>query len=215
VNKQLGCETCSVSQSQLDLGLSGCFANCLNDPDCAIKSGVVDKLGVDKVRANLDQIISYGYLDSVAKTVYLDLLVAKNYTNLLVERGYTNILLQKNHKDLLIQNDWRLKLVYKDMADSKTALQTKLTQELANISEKLKSAEEKLDRKGEMLELIQSKFAKEKLVLDNEITRMKREINDLKKASQDRENAFNKQMNEVISKRLEEFKNELLNEGRL
>ncbi len=38
VDKKLGCETCSVGQTDLDSRLSTCFQNCLQDSDCAGKS---------------------------------------------------------------------------------------------------------------------------------------------------------------------------------
>jgi hypothetical protein len=42
VDQEFGCETCSISQSDLDSGLSTCFQNCLKDPECATKSELVE-----------------------------------------------------------------------------------------------------------------------------------------------------------------------------
>jgi Leucine-rich repeat (LRR) protein len=155
VDKEFGCATCShsVSQSELHSGLSSCFQNCLNNPDCAIKSGRIERLSIEKVRANLDLIISYGNMDS------------------LIEGGYTVLILQ--------------------------SLQTNLAQELANISENLSL-----------------KYANEKLVLEHKVEKLEQEIKDLKKESRDRENALKQELNEIISKRLEEFELKLKNEAR-
>jgi hypothetical protein len=136
VNKELGCETCSVSQPDLDSALSTCHENCQNDADCKSKSELVTEDDIEE----LDQTTS------------------------------SNI-------NSIIQS-----------------LQTKLTQELANISENLKSTAEKLVEKSvafnQELEMIQSKCADDKLALENdEIAKLKQEIKDLKKESQDRENS--------------------------
>jgi hypothetical protein len=50
--------------------------------------------------------------------------------------------------------------------------------------------------------------------LVNEIKKLKQEINDLKKESQDRENALKQEFNEINRKRLADFKNELMDETR-
>jgi hypothetical protein len=97
-----------------------------------------------------------------------------------------------------------------------------LTQELAKISEKLKSTEEKLEAKtatlNQVLERIQSKCADDKLASVFENEKLKQEIIDLKKETQDRENAlkqeFDKTIDEIVSKRLVEFINELMNAAR-
>jgi hypothetical protein len=48
INENLGCPTCSLSQSDLGSGFSTCFSNCLANEDyCAIKSGHIDN---DKLR---------------------------------------------------------------------------------------------------------------------------------------------------------------------
>ncbi len=43
VSRDFGCETCSISQSDLDSGLSECFQNCLKDPECVTKSELVER----------------------------------------------------------------------------------------------------------------------------------------------------------------------------
>jgi hypothetical protein len=62
------------------------------------------------------------------------------------------------------------------------------------------------------------KYTNEKLALERENEKLKQEIIDLKKETQDRENAlkqeFDKTINEIVSKRLVQFKNELMNEAR-
>jgi hypothetical protein len=43
VSREFGCQTCSISQSDLNSHLSICFQNCLKDPDCATKSELVER----------------------------------------------------------------------------------------------------------------------------------------------------------------------------
>jgi hypothetical protein len=71
-----------------------------------------------------------------------------------------------------------------------------------------------LDLERKDRELIQSKCANDKLAGDFEIAKLKQEIKDLKKESQDRENALKQEFAEIISKKLEEFKSKHKNEAR-
>jgi hypothetical protein len=51
VDKNFDCDTCLISQSDLDSGLSTCFQNCLKDPECATKSELVERTTeAEKVR---------------------------------------------------------------------------------------------------------------------------------------------------------------------
>jgi hypothetical protein len=55
VDQGFGCETCSsISQSDLDSGLSTCFQNCLKDPECATKSELVE--GTTEIEKGRDPI---------------------------------------------------------------------------------------------------------------------------------------------------------------
>jgi hypothetical protein len=50
INKDLYCTTCPFNQSELDSGFSSCFSNCLEDEDCAVKSGKIGKLNHEKIK---------------------------------------------------------------------------------------------------------------------------------------------------------------------
>jgi Leucine-rich repeat (LRR) protein len=56
IEKDFGCGTgsCSVSQEELDSGLSACHKNCLDDSECAAKSGKLDNLSSEQITKNLD-----------------------------------------------------------------------------------------------------------------------------------------------------------------
>jgi hypothetical protein len=70
-NKNLGCETCSISQSDLDSEFSTCFSNCLrNQENCAIKSGGIDKLSHDEIKNNLGALISNGQTDVLLRIIF-------------------------------------------------------------------------------------------------------------------------------------------------
>ncbi len=78
VKKDFGCDSgyCSVSQSELDDGLSDCYTNCLNEVECASKSGKLDNLSPEKIERNIDVIISSRHLQT---------LVEQNYTVQLIK----------------------------------------------------------------------------------------------------------------------------------
>ncbi len=75
-NKVFGCYTgsCSVSQSELDSGLSTCFKNCLDDVECAAKSRKLDNLSSEQIEKNLDLIISSGHTEKLIEKGYGDLI---------------------------------------------------------------------------------------------------------------------------------------------
>jgi hypothetical protein len=64
------------------------------------------------------------------------------------------------------------------------------------------------------IENLSLKYANEKLALELKVGKLEQEIKDLKKETQDRENALKQEFNEIVSKSLVEFKNELMNEAR-
>jgi Leucine-rich repeat (LRR) protein len=119
VSQKFGCEssTCSVSQSDLDSGLTTCYSNCKNNMECSLKSGKFDKLSGDYIKDNIEAIVSYGHLDVLIKMNYTDLLVKKGYLNLMVESGFLDSLVAQNYLDLLIQNGHLDLLIVKNYTD--------------------------------------------------------------------------------------------------
>jgi Leucine-rich repeat (LRR) protein len=61
--KLFGCwsGSCSVTQSQLDSGLSTCYGNCRNNEECASQSGNLDNLSSEQIEKNLDLIVASGH----------------------------------------------------------------------------------------------------------------------------------------------------------
>jgi hypothetical protein len=81
----------------------------------------------------------------------------------------------------------------------------KMEMKVEILSLKFSEAKALLDLERKDRELVQSKCANDKLATDFEIAKLKQEINDLKKESQDQENALKQEFDEILSKRLEEF----------
>ncbi len=83
--KSFGCDSgsCSIAQSELDSGFTKCYNNCLNDVECASKSGKLDKLSSEQIEKNLDLIVSSGHAAT---------LIEKGYSSLLFKRGYGYLL---------------------------------------------------------------------------------------------------------------------------
>jgi hypothetical protein len=73
------------------------------------------------------------------------------------------------------------------------------------LSLKFSEAKALLDLERKDRELIQSKCANEKSVLELKVGKLEQAISDLKKESQDRENTLRQEFVEIISKKLEEF----------
>jgi hypothetical protein len=80
INKIFGCTSgsCSVSESELNSGLSSCYSNCLNDAECASKSGKLDKLSSEEIKENLDLIIGKFKNESMESDAKLLEAISKN-----------------------------------------------------------------------------------------------------------------------------------------
>jgi hypothetical protein len=141
--KIFGCisGSCSVSQSELDSGLSSCHNNCLNDVECASKSGKLDNLSAEQIEKNIDLIVASGHAA---------ILVEKGYSNLLAEKEPTpepEIVDQKkigNSKNDSVECDAKkfeeisqdLKDLKRELADLKTTLEAYLEAKLSELFKK-------------------------------------------------------------------------------
>jgi hypothetical protein len=298
VSREFGCDTCSISQSELDSGLSTCFQNCLKDPDCSTKSELVE--GTTEIERERDPIQTTPQVTTTPPPKTEDLPdlstqnnasannpnptlqsletnltqeLAKNISeklksteeNLEKKTATLNQVLQVQQENLANLNqsvasevaaikktvaDFR-ELVRKseDTCKAETEEVKKIVESQAdlignhenaiseiceriaeNTTQVISSQVEKLKMKMKVLtqelseakalmerkdrELDQSKCEDDQLALEIKVDKLEQEINDLKKESQDRENAFDKKVTEIISKKLAEFKNELMNEAR-
>jgi hypothetical protein len=90
----------------------------------------------------------------------------------------------------------------------------KMEMKVEILSLKFSEAKSLLNLERKDRELIQSKCANDKLARDFEIAELKQEINDLKKESQDQENALKLEFDEIISQKLAEFEFKHKNEAR-
>jgi hypothetical protein len=88
----------------------------------------------------------------------------------------------------------------------------KMEMKVEILSLKFSEAKALLELERKDRELIQSKCANDKLARDFEIAELNQEIIDLKKESQDQEDALKLEFEEIISKKLAEFKHK--NEAR-
>ncbi len=112
VKKNFGCDpgSCLISQSELDSNLSTCYNSCLNDGECASKSGKLDKLSPEQIENNLDLIVASGHVTA---------LIEKGYSSLLFERGYGYLLCKEDSKAIKSE----LESVKQELADLKTILE--------------------------------------------------------------------------------------------
>jgi hypothetical protein len=94
IKKNFGCSSgsCLVSKSEMDSGLPTCYANCLNDVQCASKSGTIDNLSPEDVKKNIDLIVKSGHVST------------------LIKKGYSSLLAEKGYDDLIAENDSKLEV---------------------------------------------------------------------------------------------------------
>jgi hypothetical protein len=139
IKRNFGCNSgsCSISQLELDSGLSTCYTNCLNDVQCASKSGKLDHLSPEAIERNLDLIVSSGHISALTE---------RNYTALLVEKGYG---------DLIIDSDWRLKFL---MDYKLKALERELDELKIKLDDCSKCNNDSGNLKMELNEILQKKF---------------------------------------------------------
>jgi hypothetical protein len=90
----------------------------------------------------------------------------------------------------------------------------KMEMKVEILSLKFSEAKALLDLERKDRELILSKCANDKLASDFEIAELKQEIIDLKKKSQDQEDALKLEFDEIVSKKLAEFEFKHKNEAR-
>jgi hypothetical protein len=228
INNNLGCETCSISQSDLDGGFSRCFARCLNDDDdCATKSGKAQILSQDKI----DTLISNGQTDVLLRNTFYQI----NYFRKNSEKFQANygaeLELQKNicknledkvtrissqfSKDLQTQHDnfSRLNGTIEDLQEI-----IKTVENATNVlSINLEKTEGKLERIVENLTL---KFSEIKALMEVERLQWKlkeaEHINEkqaMELQMKNREAALKadleKKFSEIVSEKIEALRNEL------
>ncbi len=146
---------CSVSKAELDSGFSTCYSNCLNDRECASKSGKLDNLSPAEIEENLDLIIASGHSSALFK---------KGYQNLLIKRGY---------KDSIIETDRSLKTAFEVIEKHRNeSLESdaKLLEGITKNSEEIKKSVEKCEEFSEKLKIQQESLGNNLtlLIADNE-----------------------------------------------
>ncbi len=72
--------SCSVNQEELDSAFPTCYKNCLQDGECAAKSGKLDNLSSQQIKNNIDLIIASGHTANLIEKGFGDLLAEKDST---------------------------------------------------------------------------------------------------------------------------------------
>jgi Leucine-rich repeat (LRR) protein len=157
INKIFGCTTgsCSVSESELDSGFSSCYSNCLNDRECASKSGKLDNLSPAEIEKNLD------------------LIIASGHSSALIEKGYQDRLIEKGNKDSIIETDRSLKTAFEVIEkyrNESLESDASLLEGISKNSEEIKKSVEKCEEVSEKLEVQQKSLGNNlnSLIADNE-----------------------------------------------
>jgi hypothetical protein len=145
INKIFGCTMglCSVSESELNSGFSSCYSNCLNDSECAAKSGKLDNLSPAEIEKNLD------------------LIIASGHTAALIEKGYQDRLIEKGNKDSIIETDRSLKTAFEVIEkyrNESLESDASLLEGISKNSEEIKKSVEKCEEVSEKLKVQQAKI---------------------------------------------------------
>jgi hypothetical protein len=177
ISKQIGCDTCTISQSELDRGFSGCFTTCLEDEKC----GNIETLSRDTVKTNINflvekghlvYLIKQGYLSELIQNGHLNLLVRKNYTNLLIERGYLEKLLEGGYKDSVVNTDWKLQFVFKEIQGiqkSFSSFQDQVNRELKSLKTDSLACKENFQKTSSKLNDFDARFEAKSQKADNQL----------------------------------------------
>jgi hypothetical protein len=180
VDKNFGCETCSVSQSELNDGLSKCFTNYQNDVVCSTKNDSETKdlnSNLQSAGNNLTQEIS-DHLKEIEETLEETTMKLNRTTDYF----FVEIELLKKTVEALqtAENTGR--------SDAKTWMENE------RLQWKLREAEQTI----------------EKQKLELEMEKMKREFEELKTKMEQQTTTLKNEFDEIVNKKLEAFKKELL-----
>ncbi len=228
INKNLGCETCSISQSDLDGGFSRCFARCLNDDDdCATKSGKAQILSQDKI----DALISNGQTDVLLRNAFYQInYFRKNSENFQANYG-AKLELQKNICKDLKDDVNKISGQFRNDLQTQQANFSKLNETIENLQGIVENVEntsnalslnlEKTEGKVEkIVENLSLKFSEIKALMEIERLQWKLKeaeyINEkqaMELQMKNREAALKadleKKFSEIVSEKIEALRNEL------
>jgi hypothetical protein len=214
INKIFGCDTgsCSVSESELDSNLSSCYSNCLNDSECAAKSGKLDNLSPAEIEEKLD------------------LIIASGHTAALIEKGYQDLLIKRGYKDSIIETDRSLKTAFEaiekhrnESLESDASLLEGISKNSAEIkksvekcekvSEKLKVQQESLGNNLTLLiadnEKISAKFQENEAVFDDRLNRAVQKVEEKSQKSAENCEKVKLELVESNEKTISSFKENL------
>jgi Leucine-rich repeat (LRR) protein len=193
--KTFGCytESCSVTQAALDRGLTTCYKNCLDDVECAAKSGKLDNLSSEQIENNL---------------------------NLIIASGHTATLMEKGYGALIPKNDSKPKpeVVQEEIENIKNETLECDAKKFEEISEDLKELKAQHETLGNNLTLLVQSNAECKNdsgSIHSELKSLKQELADLKltleeiKNYSDDKEKLKMELGELFKKEFKEFVREL------
>jgi hypothetical protein len=191
INKNFGCDyDCSVSQMELDSGLSTCYTNCLNDGECASKSGKLDNLSPGEIERNIDLIISSGHISAIAERNYFDFFIEKSFKKLIIETDSKLKTVDETARNLQI-------LLLESNASLLKAI-SKNSDEIKNVARKLEETSEDLKELQKSLEnnlaLLKQSNADNAIKLDRSVDK----IQEIEKNTQNLLTVFDDRLNRTV-----------------
>ncbi len=177
VDQKFGCETCSISQSELNDSFSKCFTNYQHDVVCSIEndSATDQNSNLQSAENNLTQEIT----DHLKK-------IEENLEE-------TTMVLNRTTDYFFVEIE-SLKKTVEALQRNEEKGETKTWTENERLQWKLREAEQTIEKQR----------------LELEMERMKREFEELKNNLNQQAVALKNEFDEIINKKLEAFKKELL-----
>jgi hypothetical protein len=236
VDKKFGCESCSLSQSDLENALSNCFTNCQNDEVCSVETSKNDSTtdqnsNLQTTENNLAQEI-IDHLKKIEETLEEKTMALNRTTEALsleIESLKNTVgalqTAEKNCKSDAENLKEKMDSLIETVTDNTTNALSSCKEEAKEFNKivTLQISEAKTTMEYEKLQwkLREAEQIIEKQRLELQMEKMKREFGELKtkleqqaRESEARETTLKNELDEIVNKKLAVFKKELMEDDR-
>ncbi len=238
-NKVFGCTSgsCLVAQSEVDSELSACFDNCLDDVECAAKSGKLDNLSGEQIRKNLDlkktstltaiqeDVVNLEKFEEISQELN-DLKVhqkfLRNNLALLNQSVADNLsALEKTFEKIqegslkIAENCEKVKLeVIEEISLFKENSTKALEENKEEVKDLTKTLVLQMENERLQFKLAKAEYTIDKLSMETELKALKQEVVELKAKQEENKQNLRMEFNEILKKKFEDFTRKLVEDNR-
>jgi Leucine-rich repeat (LRR) protein len=207
IKKNLGCETCSLSQSDLDSEFSSCFYNCIYfHAHCAVMTAQIENPTPAEIRDHVDALHDQRSKIALEKNNGLNRNSQESQMNSSSESEYQNL----NEKVTNVSN--RLSS-QQDGLSSLSRTVENFGKTVESLSEKFSELKLLMEMERMQFKLKEAEHVNEKQAVELQINRMKQEFSkklELQaKEFESRESVLKKEIDEIVNQKLEAFMTKL------